>query len=106
MILFFETKINPKKILRNELKKIYGIGSSFSQELCIKVGAQKNATFVCLTGSQVSLLKNLIEKQLVGSRLRRQVTENIKELVQKKCYRGVRHKNKLPVRGQRTSTNA
>jgi small subunit ribosomal protein S13 len=91
------------------LRYLYGIGRSNSAELLGKLnGAIKPETRVKdLTESQVSLINNLIVKEYkVEGELRRELAANIQRLAETGSYRGIRHRRNLPVRGQRTKTNA
>ena len=88
------------------LMDIYGIGKTRSRLICKNLGILKNIKISCLTGSQLELLRSEVSKFVVEGDLRREVTLNIKRLQDLNCYRGSRHKRNLPVRGQRTKTNA
>ncbi len=89
------------------LQYIYGIGASSARKLLNKIGIDPNTRVRDLTEEQVSQLSAAIQADLkVEGDLRREVTANIKRLMEINCYRGIRHKRGLPVRGQRTSTNA
>ncbi|MBI3551963.1 MAG: 30S ribosomal protein S13 [Elusimicrobia bacterium] len=91
------------------LRYLYGIGRANSAELLGKLsGAVKPETRVKdLTESQVSLINNLITKEYkVEGELRRELQANVQRLAEIGSYRGVRHRRNLPVRGQRTKTNA
>ena len=89
------------------LTYIYGIGKSKSSEILKKTGINPDTRVKDLTDSEISKLRDVIEKELkVEGDLRREVALNIKRLIEIGCYRGRRHKQGLPVRGQRTKTNA
>ena len=91
------------------LRYLYGMGKTTSDEILAKLnGAVEPATRVKdLTESQVGLINNLLTKEYkVEGELRREVQANIGRLYEINCYRGVRHRRNLPVRGQRTRTNA
>ena len=91
------------------LRYLYGVGKTNSSQLLAKLnGAVDPATRVKdLTESQVGLLNNLLSKEYkVEGELRREVQANVQRLYEVNCYRGVRHRRNLPVRGQRTRTNA
>ena len=91
------------------LRYLYGMGRATADELLLKLsGAVEPATRVKdLTESQVSLINNLVTKEYkVEGELRREVQANVGRLAEVNCYRGVRHRRNLPVRGQRTRTNA
>lgn len=89
------------------LQRIYGIGSYRAREICQKVQIDPAIRAGKLTEDQVSRIANLIESDyVVEGQLRRQVQQNIARLRDIRCYRGLRHMRGLPVRGQRTKTNA
>ncbi|XBC43245.1 MAG: 30S ribosomal protein S13 [Buchnera aphidicola (Meitanaphis flavogallis)] len=88
------------------LMSIYGIGKKRSKLICSLTGISESIKTRNLTESQVELLRNEISKFIVEGDLRREVNLNIKRLVDLGCYRGLRHRKNLPVRGQRTKTNA
>ena len=89
------------------LTYIYGIGKYTSGQILKEAGIDKNAKANKLTEDELSRITQIIDRNyIVGGQLRRQVTQNIARLCDIVCYRGVRHKKGLPVRGQRTRTNA
>lgn len=88
------------------LTSIYGIGRSTSIKLCNQVGVETSSKVSQLTEAQLELLRTEIAKMTVEGDLRRTVTMNIKRLMDLGCYRGLRHRRGLPLRGQRTKTNA
>jgi small subunit ribosomal protein S13 len=89
------------------LTYIYGIGRSTSNELLTKAGIDPNTYVRDLTESEVTKLRDLIDTDiLVEGDLRRERSQNIKRLMEIGCYRGLRHRRGLPVRGQKTKTNA
>ena len=88
------------------LTAIYGIGKPTSLKLCSTVGIEPSTKVSELTDAQLELLRTEIAKITVEGDLRRVVTMNIKRLMDLGCYRGLRHRRGLPVRGQRTKTNA
>lgn len=89
------------------LTYIYGIGRSRSLEILRKTGINPDTRVRDLTDDEISRLRDTIEKEYtVEGDLRREVALNIKRLVEIRCYRGIRHRMGLPVRGQRTRTNA
>lgn len=89
------------------LTYIYGIGRSTSKKILEKTGVNPNTRVRDLTEDEVNRLKDEIEKNYkVEGDLRREVAMNIKRLIDIGCYRGLRHRRGLPVRGQRTRTNA
>jgi small subunit ribosomal protein S13 len=89
------------------LTYIYGIGRSTSNELLAKVGIEPDRKVRDLTEEEVVKLRDLIDSDLtVEGDLRRERSQNIKRLQEIGCYRGLRHRRGLPVRGQNTKTNA
>jgi len=99
--------IPTSKRLEIALTYIYGIGPKFSKVICESVNVDKNKRVNQLNESEVIKIREYIDSNYsVEGDLRRQVSTNIKRLTDLGCYRGLRHRNKLPVRGQRTHTNA
>ncbi len=88
------------------LTHIYGVGLTSSQKLCQVTGIAEQTKVVDLMESQLDALRTELTKLNVEGDLRRQVSMNIKRLLDLGCYRGVRHRRGLPVNGQRTKTNA
>lgn len=88
------------------LTAIYGIGRSTSKKLCAQLNIEPSTKVSQLTEAQLELFRNEIAKITVEGDLRRVVTMNIKRLMDLGCYRGLRHRRGLPLRGQRTKTNA
>ena len=89
------------------LTYIFGIGVSTSNKILAATGIDPNTRCKDLTEEQVGLIRDYIDHHLtVEGDLRRDTALNIKRLVEIGCYRGVRHRKGLPVRGQRTKTNA
>ncbi|MCS7283465.1 MAG: 30S ribosomal protein S13 [Thermoflexia bacterium] len=89
------------------LTYIYGIGRSLSNQILRKAGIDPNKRVKDLSEAEVARLREIIDREYkVEGDLRREVQMNIKRLIEIGCYRGLRHKMNLPVRGQRTRTNA
>ena len=89
------------------LTYIYGIGQKYSQDICEKVKIDGSKRVNSLNEDEVIKIREFIDKNfLVEGDLRREVSVRIKRLTDLGCYRGLRHRKKLPVRGQRTHTNA
>jgi small subunit ribosomal protein S13 len=89
------------------LTYIYGIGRTISQKLLVDSGVDFNTRTDNLTESEVARIREQIDKNVkVEGDLRRDISMNIKRLMDLGCYRGLRHRKGLPVRGQRTKTNA
>ena len=86
---------------------IYGIGPSLARKICAKTGVSPDTRVRHLTDEEVSRIREVIDKEyVVEGDLRREIQLNIKRLTEVGCYRGLRHRRGLPVRGQRTRTNA
>lgn len=88
------------------LTYIYGIGLARSQEILKKAGINPDIRVKDLTDDQVQAIRNAMEGYTLEGDLRREVALNIKRLTEIGCFRGIRHRRGLPVRGQRTKTNA
>ena len=96
-----------KKRVEVALTYIYGIGRPFSRQILAKTGVDPNKRVQDLTEAEIAELRKEIENNhLVEGDLRRKVKADIDRLKQIKCYRGIRHMVGLPVRGQRTRSNA
>lgn len=97
----------PDKRIEIGLTYIYGIGRSKSVQLLDEAKIDKNKKVKALTEDEVNKIRTIIEKrEKIEGDLRKEVSLNIKRLIDIGCYRGMRHKRKLPVRGQRTKTNS
>jgi len=89
------------------LQYIHGIGPAFAKEICSKVGIPSERRVNELSDAEVLQIREAIDRDYqVEGDLRREVAMNIKRLMDLGCYRGLRHRRNLPVRGQRTHTNA
>jgi len=88
------------------LTAIYGIGRSTSGKICDAAGIAQAAKIKDLSDTEVERLREGVAKFTIEGDLRREITMNIKRLMDLGCYRGFRHRKGLPVRGQRTRTNA
>lgn len=88
------------------LTYVYGVGRSLSNKILEKVGIEKTRKIETLSESELDLIRNELKLIMVEWDLRRFVALNIKRLQEINSYRGLRHKKRLPVRGQRTKTNA
>jgi small subunit ribosomal protein S13 len=88
------------------LTSIYGIGNTQAKKACAGAGVQPTTLVKDLTDAEVAALRSQIGKLTVEGDLRREVSMNIKRLMDLGCYRGIRHRRGLPLRGQRTRTNA
>jgi small subunit ribosomal protein S13 len=88
------------------LTSIYGIGRTRAREICAAAGIAPSTKIKDVTDVQMDKLRDRVTKFAVEGDLRREVSMNIKRLMDLGCYRGLRHRRGLPVRGQRTRTNA
>jgi len=88
------------------LTAIYGVGRTRSKAICAAAGIAENVKIKDLDETQIESLREQVGKFTVEGDLRRQISMNIKRLMDLGCYRGLRHRRSLPVRGQRTKTNA
>ena len=89
------------------LQRIYGIGPSLSQKILAQAGINDDVKTDNLTEDEVNRLRELIDREYnVEGELRKAINLNIKRLIEIGCYRGSRHQRALPLRGQRTRTNA
>ncbi|MBI1188465.1 MAG: 30S ribosomal protein S13 [Alphaproteobacteria bacterium] len=99
--------IPTQKRVEVALQYIHGIGESYAQEICQKVGIAPERRVGQLTDAEVLQIRETIDRDYtVEGDLRRETAQNIKRLMDLGCYRGLRHRRGLPVRGQRTHTNA
>jgi small subunit ribosomal protein S13 len=95
------------KQVQYSLTYLYGVGLYVAREVCEKLSIDPTRRASDLTEEELSRLSTMLERDYtVEGPLRRQVTQNISRLREIKCYRGIRHRVGLPVRGQRTKTNA
>ena len=88
------------------LQAIYGIGSTRAKQICEASGIKPDVQVKNLSEAEVESLRGEVAKFTVEGDLRREVSMNIKRLMDLGCYRGIRHRRGLPLRGQRTKTNA
>jgi small subunit ribosomal protein S13 len=88
------------------LTYIYGVGQTTSQQLLDEAGIDRDTMVKNLTEDEISKLRDLVDDLTVEGDLRRERSQNIKRLMEIGCYRGLRHRRGLPVRGQKTKTNA
>jgi small subunit ribosomal protein S13 len=97
----------PNKHVDVALTYIFGIGVTSARKICATTGVDPEKRTNDLTADEVNKLRTVIENDFrVEGRLRTEVSLNIKRLMDIGCYRGIRHRRGLPVRGQRTKTNA
>jgi len=88
------------------LTAIYGIGRARAEAICAAAGVDKSRKIKDLTDAELDRLRENVGRLVVEGDLRREVSMSVKRLMDLGCYRGVRHRKGLPVRGQRTRTNA
>ncbi len=88
------------------LTSIYGIGRVTANEICSEVGISPSTKIKELSEEQLDNIRNIVSNMTVEGDLRREISMNIKRLMDLGCYRGIRHRRGLPLRGQRTKTNA
>ena len=88
------------------LTSIYGIGTNRARDICAAASVEPSKKIRDLSDAEVDALRQAVAEYQVEGDLRRQVSMNIKRLMDLGCYRGLRHRRSLPVRGQRTKTNA
>ena len=88
------------------LTAVFGIGRITAQKICATVGVNKSTKIKDLNESEIEKIRNEIDKFMVEGDLRREVSMNIKRLMDLGSYRGLRHRRGLPVRGQNTKNNA
>ena len=88
------------------LTSIYGIGRTRAEQICEAAGVAQNTLVKDLAEPEVASIRNAVANFVVEGDLRRETSMNIKRLMDLGCYRGIRHRRGLPLRGQRTRTNA
>lgn len=106
MIRIVGVNIPEKKRTIIALTTIYGIGKSTSKAICKSAKIHQSTKICNLTDFQIEKIRKEVSKYIVEGDLRRKINLNIKRLIDICCYKGLRHKKNLPVRGQRTKTNA
>ena len=88
------------------LTYVYGVGRTTAKDICAKVGIDGAVKISELSEEQLDNLRTAVAQRTVEGDLRREISMNIKRLMDLGCYRGIRHRRSLPLRGQRTKTNA
>ena len=107
MVYIFNKNLKDSQKIRIALQDIYGIGKFLSSQICDQLGFSESTRVQNLTSFQKDQLVRVINQYyFTGSELRRIIVQDTKRLVDIGCYRGFRHALSLPVRGQRTKTNA
>ena len=98
--------IPPHKHAEIALTAIYGIGRTTARKICAESGIEPNAKIKDLSEAEIESVRSQVAKYTIEGDLRRTVSMNIKRLMDLGSYRGIRHRRGLPLRGQRTRTNA
>ena len=88
------------------LTYMYGVGLTSAKQICASVGIEESAKISSLGDEKLDEIRSEVGKLTVEGDLRREVSMNIKRLMDLGCFRGIRHRRSLPLRGQRTKTNA
>ncbi|HBD12135.1 MAG TPA: 30S ribosomal protein S13 [Porticoccaceae bacterium] len=88
------------------LTYVYGIGRGVAKKICAESGIAETVKVSELSDQELDTLRSVVSKLTVEGDLRREINMNIKRLMDLGCYRGIRHRRSLPLRGQRTKTNA
>ena len=97
----------PNKAVKIALTYIYGSGRKSAMDICQKTNSNPDVRINTLSSEEIATLRNVLENEYkIEGHLRTEVALNIKRLMDIGCYRGLRHRKNLPVRGQRTKTNA
>ncbi|VAW81489.1 SSU ribosomal protein S13p (S18e) [hydrothermal vent metagenome] len=98
--------VPPQKHAVIALTSIYGVGLTTAQKICAATGVKPEVKIKDLTEAEIEAIRGEVAKFTVEGDLRRTLSMNIKRLMDLGCYRGIRHRRGLPLRGQRTQTNA
>ena len=106
MAIISGVNIPDNKRVAISLTKIYGIGSTQAKDIIVKAGIDGNPKVSDLTEAELTRIREFVDGKLVEGDLRREINLNIRRLIDIGTYRGLRHRRGLPVRGQRTKTNA
>jgi small subunit ribosomal protein S13 len=98
--------IPDNKHVRVSLTYVYGVGNSLAEKICEKLSIDQYTKVIDLSEQELESIRTEIGNYLVEGDLRRDISTNIKRLMDLGCYRGIRHRRGLPLRGQKTKTNA
>ena len=94
------------KRLETALSSLYGLGTTQAKDIVDRGGLFDNPRVIELSEDQLNVIREIVDQRVVEGDLRREINQNIRRLIDIGCYRGTRHRRSLPVRGQRTKTNA
>jgi len=106
MVRIVGVDLPPEKHIETGLTYIYGIGKALSQNILAKTNIEPRHLVKDLTDAEVVAIRDAIKEHNVEGELRKEITGNIKRLIEIGTYRGSRHRKNLPARGQRSKTNA
>ncbi len=107
MAIISGVNIPDNKRVSISLRSIFGIGPAQADDIVRKVGLEDNPRVRDLSDADLNRIREIVDREkLVEGDLRREINMNIRRLIDINCYRGLRHRRGLPVRGQRTKTNA
>ena len=106
MAIISGVNIPDNKRVETSLTRIYGIGDAQAKDIIAKAGIDGNPKVSDLTEAELTRIREFVDGRLVEGDLRREINLNIRRLIDIGTYRGLRHRRGLPVRGQRTKTNA
>ena len=98
--------IPDNKHVRDSLTYVYGVGNSLATSICDKLSIPQDTKVMDLSEQELESIRSELGNHLVEGDLRRDTSTNIKRLMDLGCYRGIRHRRGLPVRGQKSKTNA
>ena len=100
------TNLPDNKRIAIALTRIYGVGNSTSKKILEKIVIDKNKKVKDMDDNELSKIRLELQNYLIEGDLRKKISLDLKRMVDLGCYRGIRHRRKLPVRGQRSKTNA
>ena len=107
MAIISGVNIPDNKRVSISLRSIFGIGPTQAEDIVRKVGLEDNPRVRDLSDADLNRIREIVDREkVVEGDLRREINMNIRRLIDINCYRGLRHRRGLPVRGQRTKTNA
>ncbi len=100
------TYLPDNKRIEIALTRIYGIGNTSAKKILTKIDIDKDKKVKDINSSELAQIRQELQNYLIEGDLRRKISLDIKRMVDLGCYRGIRHRRRLPVRGQRSKTNA